>query len=214
MMALVDSIKTSVENEKEPVVLTTLLSIRPRNDNARRMFRQGAAIGGQAFLIWCILCGRRYFFNDSIRFRMPSNHELFFQNDRFAVVGHTHAGSFPKLTYQGLKNLGKTVYPVDPSLDEVAGDKAYQNLKALPEKVDGVILEVPKEETRQWVAEAAEVGIKEIWIHMQRDTEEALALAREKGLNVRTGTCAVMYVTPGVTFHSLHKWIMQLLGKY
>jgi uncharacterized protein len=145
---------------------------------------------------------------------MPSNHELFFQNDRFAVVGHTRAADFPKLTYQGLKKLGKTVYPVDPSVETVEGDKVYQDLKGLPGKVDGVILEVPKAETRQWVAEAAEMGIKDIWIHMQRDTEEALALAREKGLNVRTGTCAVMYVTPGFTFHSLHKWIMKMLGKY
>ena len=47
-----------------------------------------------------------------------------------------------------------------------------------------------------------------------RGEPEALALARKKGLNVHSGTCAVMYVTPGFTYHSIHKWIMKLLGKY
>ena len=28
------------------------------------------------------------------------------------------------------------------------------------------------------------------------------------------GTCAVMYVTPGFTYHSVHKWIMKLVNKY
>ena len=49
---------------------------------------------------------------------------------------------------------------------------------------------------------------------MGTESPEALALAEEKGLNARSGTCAVMYVTPGFTFHSIHKWIMKLIGKY
>lgn len=43
---------------------------------------------------------------------------------------------------------------------------------------------------------------------------EALALARERGLDVLTGTCAVMHVKPGFTYHTLHKWVNQLTGKY
>ena len=49
---------------------------------------------------------------------------------------------------------------------------------------------------------------------MRMDTPEAVELAREKGIKVHTGTCAVMYVTPGLTGHSIHKWINKLIGKY
>jgi hypothetical protein len=49
---------------------------------------------------------------------------------------------------------------------------------------------------------------------MNRETPEALALARERGMTVHTGSCAVMYVKRGFSYHSLHKWIDQLLGKY
>ena len=49
---------------------------------------------------------------------------------------------------------------------------------------------------------------------MARETPEALAVAKERGLNVLTGTCAVMHVTPGFTYHTLHKWVNQLTKSY
>jgi len=145
---------------------------------------------------------------------VASNYESFWSNRSFAVVGHTAQKNFPVLTYRGLKQLGKQVFPVDPSVEEIEGDRAFADLDALPEKVDAVVLDVPQEETRDWVARVADAGIQDVWIHMRRDTPEALALALEKGLNVRSGTCAVMYVTPSFTYHSIHKWIMKLTGKY
>ena len=145
---------------------------------------------------------------------MPTNHEAFFELPSFAVVGHTKARNFPELSYKGLKKMGKTVYPIDPSVDEVDGDKTYKDLESLPTPVSGIILEVPNSETKDWIVKAGKAGIKDVWIHMKRETKEALALAKENGMNVRTGTCAVMYVTPGFTFHSIHKFIMKLTGKY
>ena len=145
---------------------------------------------------------------------MASNYESFWDNDRFAVVGNKAKQNFPDLTYKGLKKLGKAVFPVDPSMQEIEGDQAYATLEGLPDKVDAVVLEVPKADTKDWVAKAADAGIKDVWIHMGRETPEALALARDKGMNARTGTCAVMYVTPEPSYHSIHKWIMKLVGKY
>ena len=145
---------------------------------------------------------------------MASNYETFWHNRSFAVIGHEARKNFPVLTYQGLKNQGKTVYAVDPSVREIEGDRAFADLACLPEKVDAVVLEVPKEETREWVARAAKAGIRDVWIHMQRDTPEALELAKENGLNVRSGSCAVMYLTRGFTYHSIHQWIMKVAGRY
>jgi predicted CoA-binding protein len=145
---------------------------------------------------------------------MTSNYETFWENDCFAVVGDKAKQNFPVLTYRGLKKLGKTVFPVDPSVEEIEGDRAYATLESLPAKVDAVVLEVPKEDTRDWVAKVADAGIEDVWIHLGRETPEALALARDKGMNARSGTCAVMYVTPEPSYHSIHKWIVKLVGKY
>ena len=145
---------------------------------------------------------------------MPTAHERFWENESFAFVGDSAKKGFPTLSYSELRKQGRTAYAVDPSASEIKGDRAYPDLASLPEKVDAVVLEVPPEQTRDWVARAADAGIQHVWIHMGRDTPEALALAEERGLDVLTGTCAVMYVTPGFSFHSLHKWVNQLTGRY
>ena len=145
---------------------------------------------------------------------MTSNYETFWENDCFAVVGNKAKQNFPVLTYRGLKKLGKEVFPVDSSVEEIEGDHAYPTLEGLPAEVDAVVLEVPKEETKEWVARVADAGIEDVWIHMGRETPEAVALANDKGMNARTGSCAVMYVKPEPSYHSIHKWIAKLTGKY
>jgi predicted CoA-binding protein len=145
---------------------------------------------------------------------MGSNYETFFQVDRYAVVGHSAIQPFPILTYQGLKRLGKTVFAIDPSAEKISGDRTYASLDALPDRPEAVLLEVPKAETRDWVARAADAGVSDVWVHMGSDTPEALQLANERGLNLRSGTCAVMYLQPGLSYHSIHKAIMKALGKY
>lgn len=145
---------------------------------------------------------------------MASRNEAFWQHSSFALVGNSASKGFPILTYRALRKQGKKVFPVDPSVAEIEGDATYPDLKALPEPVAAAVLEVPRGETAAWVGRAADAGIERIWIHMNRDTPEALALAEERGLEVHSGTCAVMYVTPGPTYHSIHKWINKLLRVY
>ena len=145
---------------------------------------------------------------------MASQRQAFWDHASFAVVGHSGARSFPRLTYNALKRSGKPVYAVDPSVDEVEGDRTFPDLAALPAPVEAVVLELPKDETAAWVALAADAGVQAVWIHQHTDTPEALALAGERGLEVCAGTCAVMYVTPGFSGHSPHRWIMRALGKF
>ncbi|MBW2229876.1 MAG: CoA-binding protein [Deltaproteobacteria bacterium] len=145
---------------------------------------------------------------------MPSTHEKFWDHHSFALVGHTARKGFPTLSYREMRAQDRRVYAVDPSVDEIAGDHAYPDLASLPEPVEAVLLEVPAEETRDWVVRAADAGIRHVWIHMGRETPEALAVAEERGLEVLTGTCAVMYLKRGLSYHSLHAWINKLSGRY
>ena len=145
---------------------------------------------------------------------MPSNYETFWQLDRYAVVGHSARRPFPRLTYGGLKSMGKTVYAVDPSVDKVEGDPTYPDLDRLPGPVDAVVVEVPRDETRAWVEKAANAKVQDLWLHMNCDTPEAVALAQEHGIRLRTGTCAVMYVRRGFSPHAVHGFIRKLFGKY
>lgn len=145
---------------------------------------------------------------------MASKHEAFWQHASYAVVGHSARAPFPKLTYGALKALGKRVVPVDPEADTIEGDKALGSLAAIPHALDGVVIEVPPEETKGWVEQAAEKGVPRVWIHMNRDTPEALAVAKDKGIEVCSGTCAVQYLTTGFSVHAIHRTIRKLLGRY
>ena len=145
---------------------------------------------------------------------MPSDYETFWQFDRYAVVGHSAKRPFPRLTSGALKKNKKTVYAVDPSASTIENDPSYADLSALPGPVDAVVVEVPKEETQAWVQKAAAAGVKNVWLHMKTDTPEALEAAASAGIQVRKGTCAVMYLTQGFSPHAVHGFFMKLMKKY
>lgn len=144
---------------------------------------------------------------------MPSFHEAFFTHDRYAVVGQSAIKPFPKLSYNALKKRGSTVYAVDPTASQIEGDPTYPDLASLPGPVDAVMLEPPREATAGWVRQAADAGIRHVWIHMGRETPEALALAAQQGLEVRTGTCAVQYLVRGMP-HAVHRFLRKLTGRW
>jgi uncharacterized protein len=145
---------------------------------------------------------------------MPSEYETFWTLTRYAVVGDNAKHPFPKLTFRGLKRNGKTAFPVDTSVDSIEGERTFKSLAELPETVDAVVIEVPKEESLRWCQEAVERGIKDIWLHGNTDTPEVHAFAKERGVRLRTGTCAVMYLSHGLSPHTIHGFIRKLKGKY
>lgn len=145
---------------------------------------------------------------------MTSRHQQFWQSSSFAFVGNSAKKGFPRLSYGKTKALGKKVFAVDPSLSEIESDRAYPDFGELPEKVEAAVIEVPREETAEWVKRAADAGVERIWIHAHRDTPEAVALGKERGLELLTGACAVMYVNRAPSVHSIHKLIAKLTGRF
>jgi len=142
------------------------------------------------------------------------DYQAFWKFASYAVVGHSARKSFPVISYTKLKEKGKKVYAVDPSVSTIKGERAYPDFSSLPEKVEAAILELPREETKEWVEKAAAAGIRNVWIHWGRETAEAISLAREKGLNLWYGTCAVMYLCEGFSIHSIHAWVNKVLKRY
>ncbi len=145
---------------------------------------------------------------------MAGQKQEFWEQSSFAFVGNMTAMGFPSTSYKKARTLGKKVFAVDPSVERIEGDPTFSDLAAMPEKVDGVVLEVPRDETEGWVRQAADLGIRSVWIHMGRDTPEALALAHERDLDIYTNSCAVMYLSSGFSVHAVHKWVDKLRGNY
>jgi predicted CoA-binding protein len=102
----------------------------------------------------------------------------------WAVVGASiHHDKFGYKLYKKLKENGYKVYPVNPGYDEVDGDKCYPSLSDLPEKPEVIDMVVNPKIGRNIVEEAAQLGIKYIWLQPGTHNEEIIKQIEEKGIS-------------------------------
>ncbi len=146
---------------------------------------------------------------------MPSAKASFFDLQSYAVVGNSRTKGFPMITYDNLRRRNKKVYPVDiGGHATIAGDAAYGSVSDLPETVEAAIVELPRYATMEAVKQVADAGIKNVWLHQRSDSDAVLRYCQDKGLRVHTGGCAVMYTNDRLSYHTVHKNLWKMLGKY
>jgi predicted CoA-binding protein len=83
-----------------------------------------------------------------------------------------------------LKEHGYRIIPVNPTIDEVLGEKSYPDLKSVPEPIDMVDIFRRSELVPPVVEEAIEVGAKYVWMQDGVINREAAEKAEEAGLLV------------------------------
>jgi predicted CoA-binding protein len=131
-----------------------------------------------------------------------------------AVVGVSRKSSkFGNVIYRELKKKGMSLYGVNPSMDNIDGDKCYNNLHDLNGKIDGIINVVSPTKTLDVVKEANEIGVKNIWMQQGSESDEAIKFCQENGINEVHKECILMFAEPVKSFHSLHRWVWKVLGK-
>jgi uncharacterized protein len=88
-----------------------------------------------------------------------------------------------------LMRHGYHVIPVNPTTDEILGEKSYPDLTSVPEKIDVVQIFRRPEDVPPIVDEAIKVGAKVIWMQEGIVNEAAAQTAREAGLQVVMDAC-------------------------
>lgn len=107
-----------------------------------------------------------------------------------AVVGLSDKPDRPSheiATY--LQSVGYRIFPVNPTIKEALGEKAYPSLRDLPEKVDVVQIFRRPEEVPAIVDDAIAIGAKVVWMQPGAENEEAAAKAEAAGLIAIVGAC-------------------------
>ena len=111
----------------------------------------------------------------------------------FAVVGVSRDPiKYGHQVYKDLKAASYTVYPVNPYVDEVLGDKCYPSLSALPEKPDVVDTVVPPTVTEQIVKECKELGIDKVWMQPGSESAKAIEFCRQNNIKVVHDACVMV----------------------
>jgi predicted CoA-binding protein len=137
-----------------------------------------------------------------------------FLNQRtLAVVGVSRSGKkFGNAATRELRKKGYRMIPVHPEAETIDGERCYPSLSQLPEQVGGVLVVVPPEQTEQVVREAADAGIRHVWMQQGAESKSAIDFCREHGMTVVHGECILMFAEP-TGAHKLHHWFWRVLGK-
>jgi len=107
-----------------------------------------------------------------------------------AVVGISSSADVPAHTVpEYLQRVGYRIYPVNPGLEEILGEKAYPDLLSVPDPVDIVLIFRRSEHVPGIVEQAIQIGAKVVWMQEGIIHENAAALAEKAGLQVVMDTC-------------------------
>jgi uncharacterized protein len=107
-----------------------------------------------------------------------------------AVVGASTdpekaAHQIPRL----LKEAGFRVIPVNPSADEILGERTYETLADIPEPVEVVDVFRPADEAPAIARQAVEIGAKALWLQLGIRSDEARQIAEDEGLDYVEDHC-------------------------
>ncbi|MHB0867949.1 MAG: CoA-binding protein [Chloroflexota bacterium] len=88
-----------------------------------------------------------------------------------------------------LQQQGYRIIPVNPTVDQVLGERSYPDLKSVPERIDVVDIFRRSEDVPPVVDEAIQVGAWAVWMQEGVANEAAAAKARQAGLEVVEDRC-------------------------
>lgn len=143
----------------------------------------------------------------------------FLAQKRIAIAGVSRSkNGAANLIYRKLRSDGYKVFAVNPNATTLEGDPSYPNLKALPEKPDGVVIVTKPQVTDQIVRECAELGIKRVWMHNGMHSlgssvsKEAVDFCHQNGITAIPGGCPLMYEAHTDIGHRFMRWFQDLSG--
>jgi len=120
--------------------------------------------------------------------------------DAFLAQGpHAVAGASSNRAKYGNKVLraymqhGMRVFPLNPNEAEVEGLQSYADVASLPEPVQGISIVTPPAVTEKIVEQAAEAGIRYLWMQPGAESPAAVRRANELGLvTIAGGPCLLV----------------------
>jgi predicted CoA-binding protein len=107
-----------------------------------------------------------------------------------AVVGLSSRPEMPAQSVPAyLQRKGYRIIPVNPTLEQALGERAYPDLLSVPEPVDVVQIFRRSEDVPPVVEQAIQIGAKAVWMQEGIIHEDSADLARRAGLEVVMDTC-------------------------
>ena len=138
----------------------------------------------------------------------------FLNQDSYAVVGVSRTGKkFGNSVYRMLKERGFAVFPVNPQVGSIDGDRCYARVQDLPKRVGGVVIVVPPKQTERVLKDVAEAGIRRVWMQQGSESKRAIQYCDQFGIEAVYGRCIFMFAEPVESIHKVHRWVANLFHR-
>jgi len=137
---------------------------------------------------------------------------------RIAVVGVSRdPKDFSRAVFRAFVERGYDAVPVNAAGGEVDGRRAARWVGEMQPPPEAALLLTPPAATGQVVRECADAGVKRVWMHRGAGqgavSPQAVALCRERGIEVVDGECPFMFLPDTGWFHGVHRFFKRLGGR-
>ncbi len=140
--------------------------------------------------------------------------EHFITAKRIAVVGLSRKGKkFGNMAGKELIARGYEVFPVHPDATEIDGLRCYPSLKSLAGTAESVLISISSVKVPAVLEEAAQLGLKNIWLQQGSWSKEVQQTVDRLGLQVVSKKCILMYAPPVTSIHKFHRMINSIFIK-
>ena len=120
--------------------------------------------------------------------------QQFLASPVFGVVGaSTNRDKYGNKVLRCFQQSGKVVIPVNPNEAQIEGIACAATISDLPTDALSISMITPPAVTARLVPLAIEKGIRNIWMQPGAEHPDAVALCRERGINViADGSCILV----------------------
>ena len=139
----------------------------------------------------------------------------------FIVIGHSGEDRFPAFSYNAYFTTGKKFYCLDmgglsESRGPVKGEKVYTTVDDIPDDHDDLAIIWVKPHTAKAAVDLAnDLACKRIWFSFGSGHRDAVAYARELGMEVvEIGRCPVYYLDEKPKGCAAHALLTKMSGSY
>ncbi|WP_431975181.1 CoA-binding protein [Micromonospora haikouensis] len=124
---------------------------------------------------------------------MRSAQQILADSAVIAVVGASRdPGKAAHRVPAQMQRYGWRIIPVNPTVDELFGERAYASLADIPHPVDLVDVFRPARDAVGVVREAVAIGAPAVWLQLGIVSPEARRIAEEAGVDYVEDRCLII----------------------
>ncbi len=137
--------------------------------------------------------------------------EDFLQTKAVAIASVSRdQNCFSRLLFDAFKERGYRVYPINKNAETIGDQTCYKSITQVPDDVEAMYIIMRRDNAIDVAREAANRGIRRIWIHVNCSAPELKELNEKYGISIIAGECFFMWAEPVKGFHRFHRLIRSL----